>query len=52
MSEDNPHSSNGSSNKTMLDKIVQLFTGEPKNKEELVEVLNDAEDRDLIKPET
>lgn len=52
MSDDNPHSSNGSSNKTMLDKIVQLFTGEPKNKEELVEVLNDAEDRELIKPET
>jgi len=52
MSEDNPHSSNGSANKTILNKIVQLFTGEPKNKEELVEVLNDAEDRDLIKPET
>ncbi|MEW6992478.1 HlyC/CorC family transporter [Colwelliaceae bacterium 6441] len=52
MSEDNPHSSNGSSNKNFLNKIIQVFTGEPKNKEELVEVLNDAEDRDLIKPET
>ncbi|MCO4799827.1 MAG: CBS domain-containing protein [Colwelliaceae bacterium] len=52
MSEDNPHSSNGSSNKNFLDKIIQVFTGEPKNKEELVEVLNDAEGRDLIKPET
>ena len=52
MSEDNPHSSNGSANKSLLDKFVQLFTGEPQNKEELVEVLNDAEDRDLIKPET
>jgi len=52
MSEDKPHSSNGSANKGILDKIVQVFTGEPKNKEQLVEVLNDAEDRDLIKPET
>ncbi|WDD97748.1 HlyC/CorC family transporter [Thalassomonas actiniarum] len=52
MSEDNPHSSNGSTNKSFLDKIVQVFTGEPQNKEELVEVLNDAGDRDLIKPET
>ncbi|WP_206484219.1 transporter associated domain-containing protein [Thalassotalea sp. G2M2-11] len=52
MSEDNPHSSNGSTNKTILDKIVQMFTGEPQNKEELFEVLNDAKDRDLIKSET
>lgn len=53
MSDDNPHSSNGSSNnKSFLDKLVQAFTGEPQNKEELVEVLQDAEDRDLIKPET
>ncbi|GLX79949.1 cobalt transporter [Thalassotalea insulae] len=52
MSDDNPHSSNGSANKTILDKLVQIFTGEPQNKEELVEVLNDAKDRDLIKPET
>lgn len=52
MSDDNPHSSNGSSNKTILTKIVQLFTGEPKSKDELVDVLNDAEDRELINPET
>ena len=52
MSEDNPHSSNGSTNKSFLDKIVQVFTGEPQNKEELVEELKDAEDRELIKPET
>lgn len=52
MSDDNPHSGNGSANKSVWNKIVQVFTGEPKNKEELVEVLNDAEDRDLIKPET
>lgn len=52
MSEDNPHSSNGSANKTFIEKIVQVFTGEPNNKDELVNVINDAEDRDLIKPET
>ncbi|MFD2168350.1 HlyC/CorC family transporter [Thalassotalea euphylliae] len=52
MSDDNPHSSNGSSNKSFLEKIVQAFTGEPQNKDELVDVINDAEDRELIKPET
>ena len=52
MSDDNPHSSNGSSNKNFFDKIMQVFTGEPKNKDELFDVLNDAEDRELIKPET
>ncbi len=51
MSDDHPHSSNGSTNKSILDKIVQVFTGEPRNKEELVDVLNDAEDRELINPE-
>ena len=52
MSEDSPQSTNGSSGKSFIDKIVQAFTGEPKNKEELVDVINDAEDRELIKPET
>jgi len=52
MSDDKPHPSSGSSAKSLLDKVIQVFTGEPKNKEELVEVLNDAEDRELIKPET
>jgi len=52
MGEDNPHSSNGSSNKSLWSKVTQVFTGEPQNKEELVEVLNDAEDRELIRPET
>ncbi len=52
MSDDKPHPSSGSSSKSLLDRVIQVFTGEPKNKEELVEVLNDAEDRELIKPET
>ncbi|NQY64597.1 MAG: CBS domain-containing protein [Alteromonadaceae bacterium] len=51
MSDDHPPS-NGSPRKPFLNKILQLFTGEPKNQEELVEVLNDAQDRELIKPET
>ncbi|KGK01017.1 HlyC/CorC family transporter [Thalassotalea sp. ND16A] len=51
MSDENSQSGNGSA-KTLLEKIVQVFTGEPQNKEELVEVLNDAQDRDLIKPST
>ncbi|MGB1263483.1 MAG: HlyC/CorC family transporter [Cognaticolwellia sp.] len=51
MSDDHPHSSNGSSNKSILDKIMQVFTGEPRNKDQLVDVLNDAEDRELINPE-
>lgn len=52
MSEDNPHSTNGSANKSILNKIIQAFTPEPKNKDELVEVLLDAQDRELINPET
>jgi magnesium and cobalt transporter len=52
MSDDNSHSSNGTSSKSFLSKILQAFTGEPQNKEELVELLNDAQSRELIKPET
>ncbi|WP_438865308.1 CNNM family magnesium/cobalt transport protein CorC [Neptunicella sp.] len=51
MSEDNPHSSNGSS-KGWLDKFVQTFTGEPQNREQLVEVITDAEQREVINPGT
>ena len=52
MSDDNPHSSNGSANKSFLHKVMQVLTPEPKNKDQLVEVLDDAQDRDLINPET
>jgi magnesium and cobalt transporter len=52
MSEDTPHSSNGSSNKNIWNKLILIFKGEPKNTKALVEVLNNAEDRELIKPET
>ena len=52
MSDDTPHSSNGSANKSFLHKILQVITPEPKNKDQLVDILNDAQNRDLINPET
>lgn len=52
MSDDNPHSSNGSANKSFLHRMLQVITPEPKNKDQLVDILNDAQDRDLINPET
>ncbi|BBN82403.1 cobalt transporter [Pseudoalteromonas sp. A25] len=52
MSDDNSQSSQGSSGKTWLGRITQMLQGEPQNKEELVEVIADAQERDLIDPET
>ncbi|GAA0816493.1 CBS domain-containing protein [Colwellia sp. D2M02] len=51
MSDDNSQPSNGA-NKSLLNKIIQVFTPEPQNKDELFDILNDAQDRDLINPET
>jgi magnesium and cobalt transporter len=52
MSDDNPHPSNGIKPKSFLKKIFQLFSPEPQNKGELVDVLTDAQSRELINPET
>ncbi|RDV24694.1 magnesium/cobalt transporter CorC [Alteromonas aestuariivivens] len=52
MSDDNPHSTNGSSGKSWLDKLKLTFSGEPKSKEELVEVITEAELREVIDPQT
>ena len=52
MSEDTPPSTSGSANKGWIEKIVQSFTGEPKNKEELFEIIADAEQREVINPQT
>jgi magnesium and cobalt transporter len=52
MSEDNPPSTSGSSNKGWLARLLQPFKGEPKNKEELSEVISDAQQRELIDPQT
>ncbi|MGL5947882.1 MAG: CNNM family magnesium/cobalt transport protein CorC [Aeromonas sp.] len=46
------HPSNGSPKRNWLDKITQLFQGEPKDRNELVEVISDATDRALIDQET
>lgn len=52
MSDDNPHSSNGTSSKSWAAKLLQVFTGEPKSREELVDLIQDAEERDLIDNDT
>jgi magnesium and cobalt transporter len=52
MSDDNPHSSNGSSNKSWLTKLVQNFKGEPQSKEQLSDLISDAQERDVIDPQT
>ncbi|TMP23343.1 magnesium/cobalt transporter CorC [Pseudoalteromonas rubra] len=52
MSDENSQSSQGSSSKTWLGRITQMLQGEPQNKEELVEVIADAQERALIDPET
>lgn len=53
MSEDNPHSSNGSSNnKGWLDKISQIFKDEPQSKADVVDVIEVAAENDLIDQNT
>ncbi|MDX1705086.1 CNNM family magnesium/cobalt transport protein CorC [Pseudidiomarina sp.] len=52
MSDDNPHSSSGSSRKSWATKLLQVFTGEPSSREELVDMIQDAEERDLIDNDT
>lgn len=52
MSDDTSHSNNDSKKKSLLNKIIHLFRPEPKNKNDLVDVLADAQHRELINPET
>lgn len=55
MHDDHPPSTSGAGNKPkpgLFDKISQLFTGEPQNRQELVEVIQDAEERHLIDSDT
>ena len=52
MSDDNPHQNNGSNKKSFLNRIIQLFSPGPKNKNDLVNVLTGAQGRELINPET
>ncbi|GLP98006.1 CNNM family magnesium/cobalt transport protein CorC [Paraferrimonas sedimenticola] len=52
MSEDNPPSGKGAHKKTLFERIGQIFQGEPQNREELVDVIHDAEQRHLITTDT
>ncbi len=52
MSDDNPHPSTGSNKKSLLNRVIQVFRPEPKNKNDLVDVLTDAQSRELINPDT
>ncbi|WP_159819704.1 HlyC/CorC family transporter [Colwellia sp. 20A7] len=52
MSDDNPHSNSGSKKKSFFHNFMQMFRLEPKNKNDLVDVLTGAEGRELINPET
>jgi magnesium and cobalt transporter len=53
MSDDKSPSSNGSATKkSWFSKLTQLFQAEPRNRKQLAEVIQDAEERDLIDPQT
>lgn len=53
MSDDNSNSENGSSaKKNWFERLGQIFQGEPKSREELVEVIMDAGERELIDQDT
>lgn len=51
MSDDIPPSTSAQK-KGWLEKVSQLFQGEPQNREDLVEVIQDAEERDVITEDT
>lgn len=52
MNDDNSQNSDGPSRKTFFERIGQLFQGEPKDKQELVDVIRDSESNDLIDHDT
>lgn len=52
MNEDNSQNSDGPSRKTFFERIGQLFQGDPKDRQELVEVIRDSEENDLIDHDT
>lgn len=52
MNEDNSQSSEGPSRKTFFERLGQLFQGEPKDRQELVDVFRDSEQNDLIDHDT
>lgn len=52
MNEDNSQSSEGPSRKTFFERLGQIFQGEPKDRQELVDVFRDSEQNALIDEET
>lgn len=52
MSDDNSQSSSGSSRKSWAMRLLHSFSGEPNTREELVDLIQDAEMRDLIDSDT
>ncbi|ADN77047.1 CBS domain containing protein [Ferrimonas balearica DSM 9799] len=52
MNEDQPPSSQTHAKKGWLDRLSHFFGGEPQNRQELVDVIQDAEDRALIDQDT
>lgn len=54
MSDDHPPNSDGTNNKKgfLSFLLSQLFHGEPKNRDDLVELIRDSEQNDLIDPDT
>ncbi|KGK10599.1 CNNM family magnesium/cobalt transport protein CorC [Vibrio navarrensis] len=52
MNEDNSQNSEGPSRKSFFERLGQLFQGEPKDRQELVDVIRDSEVNDLIDHDT
>lgn len=52
MSDEKPPSSNGSLPTRWIDRVIRLFKKEPTNLDELEQVIQDAENRALIDPQT
>ena len=48
MSEESPHSSNHSHQKSWIGKLSQLLTGEPQDQEDLLEILKEAREKHLL----
>ncbi|EKO5169978.1 CNNM family magnesium/cobalt transport protein CorC [Vibrio vulnificus] len=52
MNDDNSQNSDGPSRKSFFERLGQLFQGEPKDRQELVDVIRDSEVNDLIDHDT
>lgn len=52
MSDDHPHSRSGSAGKSWLDKIASIFNAEPQDLSDLQDIINEAQNRQLIDADT